>query len=866
MTTHFNFLRHPIFIGLLVILGALLLLSALPFRWNTAISDFFIDVQFKLRGDRHLSDDIVFVFIGDEDIAALGWPLTRDYYGYMTHILCSAGAHTIGIDVLFDTMDKRHPEFESNLAELFSAAGNVCLPMKFSELEKPRERGSSPAMRGIGPTSPLPKIAKSAASVGFSNFDVEVFSRTVPLAVTLSDSVLLSFGAELARRYLNSAVAARFQDDQIIFSKKDGKLISIPVDAWGQMRLNHFGDLHNVTAHSFVDLLKAYESAPDSLNFSDALVIIAVTAPGISPMISTPLAPLLPASLIHATAAENIIHRNFIRDYSALVHGILIFILGLLPLVTRSSRNTARHIISAFLVPALYWTGAMIIFKQANQALPLCYPTVAYFAVFYFLAIQEIKTRQLQTDSRKQLLEREVLAREKQLAESRARLSELEDQLQQEYSISEKSQHIASEQRNSILQMEKELRDLKAYILPQRHRNTLQFADIVYSPRSKMAAVLELVATVSADNIPVLILGETGVGKELIAQSIHQTGPRANRPFVAINCGALSETLLESELFGHERGSFTGAHARRLGRFELAQGGTIFLDEITETTPHFQTRLLRVLQEGEFERLGGEQTIKTDARIIAATNRNVLEEKNSGRFRSDLYYRLNGFPISIPPLRERTEDIPLLVSHFLRKHGHAAVTSISDRAMEILQRHRWPGNVRELENVMHRAVILARSDGRNFVRETDLGDDVQPPKTTTPAEKHFQPMESQILDMLRRFEFSRSAISQTARALGNRDRGTVTEYFRGICFEHVIQQQFDIQGAARTIAGCDQCEVIERVREKIDEYIANVRSLISGSDDPEDAKKLTSVFKGLPKKYHPHLQQLIAHLSHRDHI
>ncbi|MFZ5514994.1 MAG: sigma 54-interacting transcriptional regulator [Candidatus Zhuqueibacterota bacterium] len=857
-------MQHPILIGLLVILCALLLLSALPFPWNDAISNAFIDVQFRMRGDRRLADDIIFVFVGDEDINALGWPLTRDYYGYMTHILCAAGAHTIGIDVLFDTMDKRHPEFESNLADMLATAGNVCLPIKFSELEKPRERGSTPSTHGIGPTAPLREIARSAAGLGFSNFSAEVFSRTVPLTATLSDSVLLSFGAELARLYFNGPAAATFEDDRIVFATKAGKPISIPVDKWGQMRLNHFGDLHNVTAHGFVDLLKAHESAPDSLNFTGKLVIIAVTAPGISPMISTPLASLLPASLIHATVAENIIHRNFIRDYSALLHGILIVILGLLPLLTRSSRNMALRIASAFLVPALYWIFAMIFFQQANQALPLCYPTVAYFAAFFFLAIQEIKTRQLQTDSRKQLLEREVAARETQLAESRARLAELEDQLQQEYSISEKSQLVASEQKASILQMEKELRDLKAYILPQRQHKTLQFADIVHSPGSKMAAVLELVAKVSADNIPVLILGETGTGKELIAHAIHQTGPRADRPFVAINCGALSETLLESELFGHERGSFTGAQTRRHGRFELAQGGTIFLDEITETTPHFQTRLLRVLQEGAFERLGGEQTIKTDARIIAATNRNVQDEKNSGRFRSDLYYRLNGFPISIPPLRERTEDIPLLASHFLRKHGHSEVTSFSDRAMEILQRHRWPGNVRELENIIRRAAILAKSDNRNFVRETDLGDELQTHEPVMPAETLFQPLEAQILDMLRRFEFSRSAISQTAKALGNRDRGTVTEYFRGICFEHVVQQQFDTESAARSIAGCDKTDVLDRVREKIEEYIANVRSLVSNSHDPENAKKVSSSFKGLPKKYHPHLQQLIEHLSHED--
>lgn len=863
MNKSFSFLQNKNLSGLLLILFCVIVMSSLPFSWNKTISNAFIDLQFKIRGERQLADDIVFVFIGDEDIKSLGWPLTRDYYGYMAYILSVAGAKIIGIDILFDGADQRHPEYDTNLAAFLNEAGNVCLPMKFSELadvNKNSAAGSPFLMKGSDSTFPLQRFADFTAGMGFSNFGTEVFSRKVPLVASTSDSVLLSFGTEMALLFFDRNATVNFQPHKIIFEAAEDSRISIPVDRFGQMRLNHFGDLENLNAISFVDLLQQFELRQDSLNFNNKLVIIAASAPGISPLISTPLASRIPASLVHATVAENIIHQNFIREYSTFLRLLLILLLAIAALLVRPIHKSAIKIAAMIFLPILYWIIAIEIFSRANFVLPLFYPTIAYLGISIFSAIDEIKKRQVQTDSRKILLEEEVSAKEAQLNEAKEKLAELEDQLKQESTNSEQSRIVADERKQSILQLEKELSDLKTYIVPQRQRKSMQFADIVYSPKSKMAEVLELVAKVSSDNIPVLILGETGTGKEMIAHAIHQTSSRFDKTFVAINCGALSETLLESELFGHERGSFTGAQARRRGRFEIANGGTIFLDEITETSPKFQTRLLRVLQEGRFERLGGEQTIKTDVRVIAATNRDLQEELKSGRFRSDLFYRLNGFPISIPPLRERPEDIPLLASHFLNKHRYESVQSSSDRAMEIMQKYAWPGNVRELENVIRRAAILAQSEGRDFIRETDLGDELQKSSQASLVENNYQPLEIQILESLQAFEFSRSAITQTAKALGNRDRGTITEYFRGMCFEHLVQNNFDIQSTVQSIANSQDTDVLTRVRNKIDEYLANIQNQISTSDPNDDQDKLNSTFKGLPKKYHPHLQQVIDHL------
>jgi transcriptional regulator with PAS, ATPase and Fis domain len=228
-----------------------------------------------------------------------------------------------------------------------------------------------------------------------------------------------------------------------------------------------------------------------------------------------------------------------------------------------------------------------------------------------------------------------------------------------------------------------------------------------------MQEIYKTIGSVTRSRVTVLIEGETGTGKELIARAIHFNSPWKDEPFIAVNCTALAETLLESELFGHTKGSFTGAMNDKRGKFELARNGTIFLDEIGEISQTLQVKLLRVLQEREFERVGGEKTLQMNARIIAATNRNLSKEVLEGRFREDLYYRLNVVSIKAPPLRDRKDDIPLLVTSLLRRINqelHTKVTKVSAHAMELVQQHDWSGNVRELENVLTRAVVLSKSD------------------------------------------------------------------------------------------------------------------------------------------------------------
>jgi two-component system, NtrC family, response regulator HydG len=248
--------------------------------------------------------------------------------------------------------------------------------------------------------------------------------------------------------------------------------------------------------------------------------------------------------------------------------------------------------------------------------------------------------------------------------------------------------------------------------LKERLGARFDFSRIVGRGR-KMSELFDFLAQIAPSEATVLILGESGTGKEIVANALHQNSPRAQQPFVKVACAALPETLLESELFGHEKGAFTGAVARREGRFQAAHRGTIFLDEVGEMSPAIQTKLLRVLQEREFEPVGSLRTVKVNVRVIAATNKELDREVKEGRFREDLYYRLNVIPVHLPPLRERKEDIPALAHHFLTFYGERnkkEIREISPKALDLLVRYDWPGNIRELENCLERAVIVSRGE------------------------------------------------------------------------------------------------------------------------------------------------------------
>jgi len=301
--------------------------------------------------------------------------------------------------------------------------------------------------------------------------------------------------------------------------------------------------------------------------------------------------------------------------------------------------------------------------------------------------------------------------------------------------------------------------------------------DRIIGRSSVLRGVLQMVETVALGDSTVLLLGETGTGKELIARAIHGLSPRRDRPFVKLNCAAIPTGLLESELFGHERGAFTGAIAQKIGRLELAHQGSMFLDEIGDIPLELQPKLLRVLQEREFERLGSTRTQKVDVRIVAATHRDLEGMILEKQFRSDLYYRLNVFPIRVPPLRERSEDIPLLVQHFVQQatqRMRKAIDTIPSETMDALMRYRWPGNIRELENVVERAVILSPGPVLRL-SPRDLNSRVSPDQS---ADRHQTLEEVERNHILRTLKETRWILSGPSGAASRLGLNRSTLYFR----------------------------------------------------------------------------------------
>ncbi|MBN2010121.1 sigma 54-interacting transcriptional regulator [candidate division KSB1 bacterium] len=852
----FDFSRLTIIILACLIIVACLT-TLLPVPGMDTLENSMIDWLFALRGPMPASDKLLIVYIGDDDIRALGgWPITRNYYAYLLHVLQTAGARVVGLDVLLDQPMTHYPEFDQNLKLFLESTERTCLPMTFAEL---RNSDSADVPIGISPIMPIPDFQESATGIGFSNLGPTTLVRTVPVIATMDDKYMLSFGAEMARQFLNDSCQVHFQHHRVHLVDGIKTVRQFKVDSHGFIRINFYGGLEQFHHMGLLELFSKFEQSPDSLDLKEHLVVVAVTASGIAKLSTTPLGSTLPATYVHANVADNVIQNNLLR-LAAPGWQIVILLLVIGSILLISKIETRLWRVPGYLLLLIgYWAVATIIFNSLHLVLPLFWPTIGFIVVVSVVSVERIWSRHERLDAHQKILNEQIATKEIELVSAKQQLDTLKQQLDQESSKSEQTEQLANERQRAILKLEKDLRDLKVYRMPTKTSPQPRFANLIYDPSGSMAQVLAMVTTVSNDDIPVLIMGETGTGKEMIARAIHESSKRRGESFVAVNCGALPETLLESELFGHEKGSFTGAQTRRRGRFELADGGTIFLDEITETNAAFQARLLRVLQEGVFERIGGEQPIRVNVRVIAATNKDVQAEMEAARFRHDLFYRLNGFPISIPPLRERNVDIPLLAKHFLEKYDYK-IASFSDRAMETLRAYHWPGNVRELENVVRRAAILAQSEGSDVIRENHLPQEIRQNANKAQAPQvEFQALEDQILEAMRSFEFSRSAISQTAKALGNRDRGTITEYVRGICFIHLIENDFNIERAAQTIANSTSGLIHDRVIAKINSYLENLKAALENLSKEDEIPR--SIYQGLPKKYHEALDTVIKFLQ-----
>jgi DNA-binding NtrC family response regulator len=625
----------------------------------------------------------------------------------------------------------------------------------------------------------------------------------------------------------------------------------------GEAELNYPGPLQTYRVYPLVEVLRSYdvyklgESAeiPVAL-LKNKIVLVGIIADGRSTFLSTPVDPRYPSLGVHATFAWNILRDRLLTTppwWLALACSLALSILSTLAIIVLSP-SLSRIVIGIIvvLIPGV----AQLLFAQASVLLPVV-PLLLSVAL---ATAGGSWYRQRQTRNRLFALEREkedVVAR---LHDREEKVKSLEQELTDARS---------NNAENRIIELQSEIRKYKTEIrtlssraddlvpspAPPSDARTLQFDGIIGAADGPMKSVVGLVEKIAPSEAPVLILGESGTGKELIARALHKRSNRPTGPFVAVNCGALSETLLESELFGHEKGSFTGAVKDRAGRFEMADGGTIFLDEIGEVTESFQVKLLRVLQEGEFERVGGNETKRVNVRVLAATNRDLKVQIASRRFREDLYYRLNVLSVELPPLRERREDIPILVDHFLGQED--TNIRVSSSVLSALNSYPWPGNVRELESVLKRGALLAKAEGRSVVTLKDLGEELRA------AIESSVELQDQILQSMREKGFSRSSVSETADELGGLNRGTVAEYLRGQFLEAFGENGFDPEKTIAFLSASTDEKANDRVRKRLAEYLVNIAEVVDRSQPWEQSVPLLKPkMKNLPQRYHARVEQV----------
>jgi DNA-binding NtrC family response regulator/CHASE2 domain-containing sensor protein len=828
---------------------------------------------YRIRGALPADTNVVIMYFDNDDITSLGGgTLQRMYYARLIDVLAKCNVAAIGIEPFFGEKNIEYPEQDNLLAATAVASGRVVLSSYFrlvTEESKPASSNSVTDLEGYGPVDssplhgtqlqlPFSDLIHAAAGIGFTN-DTQGSVAHLPLLISAGDRLIPVLSLEVLRVASQAGrTDVNIGSGKITLPAK-GRMLRIPINANGTTSLNFPGPLSSFRRYRCIEVIRSFQFrqlgvAPsvDLASLENKIVLVSIIGEGRGKFFETPFDLQFPSIAIHATFIDNALNGRFQSDLSPLAGSLLLPVaLALLSILSVHRFGYARGgaIVAALALSYLF--VAYLLMAMTNLILPIVVPLVllivAWFTPLlydYFLVEKDVKRlesekegvegRLRESELKLQLLEKELL--DQQTPQGTARGMELIEEIKR--------------YKEEIKTLSSQVSDMVRFDAAPSRTDKAMFEGIVYDSGGRMQEVVDLVGKIAASEANILILGESGTGKELIAKAIHNLSNRKGKVFVAVNCGALTETLLESELFGHEKGSFTGAVKDKVGRFEYANGGTIFLDEVAETSEAFQVKLLRVVQSGEFERVGSTIARKTDARIVAATNKSLREMVSEKRFREDLYYRLNVFSVELPPLRERKGDIPLLAEHFAKQEEGSL--SLSSTVVDAFLQYRWAGNVRELQSAITRAGIMARSDGRTLIQLRDI------PEEIAAAAKGEVDIEDQILEILRSKKFSRSSISETAEELGGLNRGTVAEYFRGICFNHFFESSWNHEKAVELISRSDDPEIRDRVQKKLREYLANViEGLPPGQDFGLARKSLRPKYKNLPQRYHTILDEVI---------
>lgn len=854
----------------LITLFVLIVLSYIFSGVFFTLDKHLLDLKFKLRGEIPIDSSTIILYLDNDDINALGGlPLKRNYYALAVNILNELNAKVIGLDVALTEHSIDKPEYDEVLTKTVGAKKNVVLTSYFDSISEeepnlsfrlPEEIGykinpSTKFFSGEKLNLPFLELQKAAYSIGHENITEE---GKIPLFISQTNGLMPAFALELFRAFVNAEKSKlKIQNSELLIEAQD-KLYTIPFEKNGIVNLNYTGGAKTLLAIPLVEFLQAYNlykkggiTDIDVTSVKNKIVIIGIVATGRSVFVKSPFSSQYPAIGLHATFIDNILKNRFISKMPVILELFLILVAALIFSYFTYRGNELKTFIVLLIYFFFYFIMSLLLFSISNFDLTI----TRHYIILIIQMISVVVYRNYLVKEEVRNLEIERDAIHKKLHDREEKLIKLQNELRKaemENALQRKGKLV-----NEIKKFEKEVSILKLQIneyekLAHITDNYENFEGIIYSATSPMKSVVEFLKKIADNDSPVLILGESGTGKELIARAIHRKSNRSDKPFVALNCGALTETLLESELFGYEKGAFTGATKEKPGRFELADGGTIFLDEIAETSEAFQVKLLRILQEGEFERVGGTETKKVNVRVLAATNKNIIDSIDEKKFRQDLYYRLSVFVINLPPLRERKEDIPILVKHFIELENKDM--KCSSEVVEVLLKYPFNGNVRELQSIIKRAVVLATSEKRNYLKLSDLPEDIQK------LQKNKEDLAERIMKSIREKKFSKNSISETAKELGGMNRSTVAEYFRGYCFKTIVEKNYHLDDAILEIADSIEPEIINKVKKKVIEYLKNALENIDKNFNLEtNLRKNRAKFKNLPQKYHYYLEEIIKH-------
>lgn len=771
----------------------------------------------KTRGQIEPDTNIIIIHFSENDIARIGpWPIKRNYYALLINQLTHLGVKKIGLEVFLSSRLVTQSVYDNLLMKEIEKSGKVILSCIAGSIVEKNNLFVTDSL-----SYPSPKLLNEKLLTGHINY-LKEDRYEIPLNLRQNEVYEKAFSLQLSGKQLDQkSVIVNF------------------VSSWNSFK--------KYSALDFAELV--YSQSNELKLFKNKIIIIGISDPQIASAIQTPFDEQMPGVALHAFALDNILNSRDVdnRFYVLSATTLLLIILGLI--IYRSIYNNKNITIYLFAVISViigsfvlinfyYWKISLSFFF-----IPLLAIIITDISLYFIQGKEELKGALDESTALRNLLH----SKENQL-----------NTLQREIKESGKESSQLIEKINSLQSDIKKLkgseddRSQAGIIVSGKVEN---FYGIIYSS-TLMKRVVDLIQKAAPTDATILITGDSGTGKELVAKAVHSLSKRKDKNFISVNCAALNDSLLESELFGYEKGAFTGAVTDKQGRFELADGGTIFLDEIGETSENFQSKLLRVLQSGEIEKVGSTKPNSVDVRVVAATNKNLSALVKEKLFREDLYYRLNVINIEVPPLKDRKEDINLLAKSFIEAENSSLQISVS--ALQALNDYNWKGNVRELESVVMRAIIFTKSDGRNLIQLADLPKEIV--KETTFG------FDDIVLESLRSKKFSHSAIVETARELGNVNRTLISENLRGLAFKILVECNFNIDKAILTISESGDKETNDRVRDKLQTFIKNIENdiLKSGVNNFEAVKKkFASKYKNLPVKFHLYLDKVIQNKIER---